>query len=158
MRTAVPADELAVVCRVGPYLVALPLGHVEETLRPLPTESFANSPIYVRGLARIRGAVTPVVDAAALLGIAESVPTRYVTLKTGERRVALAVDAVVGTRAIPATSLQSMPPLLTEARGDLVSQIGSLDRQLLIVLNDAHLLPPALWAALEAGTSARDDI
>jgi purine-binding chemotaxis protein CheW len=138
--------DLALICRVRTRLCALPLGHVQETLRPLPVEPVAGAPPFVLGLCVIRGAAVPVVDTAQLLGQASgggsaAGEARFVTLEVEQRPVALAVDAVLGVRPVPAGTLQALPPLLQQAAGDVVAAIGRLDAQLLLVLRSARLLP-----------------
>jgi purine-binding chemotaxis protein CheW len=106
------------------------------------------------GLSIIRGAPVPVVNATSLLGGKESLPTRFVTVKTGDRRIALAVDAVLGVKAIQAASLQELPPLLRDASAEVVAAIGTLDAELLLVLRSVRLVPEPVWATLEAGGSS----
>ena len=145
----------SLLCRVAELLCALPLEHVEETMRPLVVESIAGAPDFVQGLAIVRGTPVPVVDAATLLTGGASHPTRFVTVKTGSRRVALAVDAVVGIRAIPGGSLDALPPLFQDAHLESISAIGRLDAELMIVLRSARLIPEGTWALIEAaGASA----
>lgn len=92
----------------------------------------------------------PVVAATKLLGVEDTPPGRYVTVKSGERRViALAVDSVHGVMRIPGSSLDDLPPLLNEAT--VVSAISRLDAELLLVLRCAYLLPPALWPTNSTG-------
>ena len=135
------------VCRVQTRLSALPLAQVVETMRPLPTEAIAGAPDFVRGLAVIRGAPVPVVDAARLLGIEEDAPAgRFVTLAVGGRRVALALGSVLGLRSVAAASLYRLPPLLDKAGAEVVAAIGLLDAELLLVLQGARLLPDDDWA------------
>jgi len=141
------------LCRVETRLCLLPLEHVLETMRPLPVEPLAGLPPFVLGLAVIRGSPTPVLDASSLLGGQRSRPTRFITLRAGSRRVALAVDAVLDVRAVPAAALESLPPLLGMASSEVVSAIGTLDGALLLVLRAARLVPEELWPALE-GRSA----
>ena len=138
------AAETALVCRVSSRLCALPLTHVRETMRPLPIEPIAGVQAPVSGVAIIRGEAVPVLDMSRLLIGAEAQPQRFVTLRVGDRSVALAVDAVVGIRTIPAEASQDLPPLLREADGDAVARIGTLDAELLVVLQDSRLLPDAL--------------
>jgi len=144
---------------------------VAEVMRPLPIERLANMPPFVLGLSIIRGQPTPVIDAAALLAqgaddprsegsdAAErpvgTTPTRFVVMRVGERRVALAVEAVLGVRAVAHESLRALPPLLRHADDQLVAAIGALDHQLLTVLTGSHLVPPALWDALRTQEPAR---
>jgi purine-binding chemotaxis protein CheW len=141
--------DLSLVCRVQGRLCALPLEHVIETMRPLPTAVIAGAPHFVRGLAVIRGAPVPVLDVASLLGETAASSGRFVTLTVGMRRVALAVGSVLGVRAIPAASLQGLPPLLNEAGSEVVASIGRLDAELLWVLQSSRLLSADAWAALD---------
>jgi len=91
----------------------------------------------------------PVVDVARLLADAESHPTRFVTVNVGARRVAVAVDAVVGVRTIPSEALGELPPLL-DGNHDAIAAIGTLDAQLLVVLRSARLIPDSVWSTLAA--------
>jgi purine-binding chemotaxis protein CheW len=148
-------DDLALICRVPAHACALPLTHVEETMRVLPVEPLAGLPHFVRGLTVIRGAAVPVVDAASLLGAQDSRPTRLVTVKAADRRVALAFDAVLGVREVPVGSLQELPPLLRDASAEVISAIGILDTALLLVLRSSHLVPENVWAALNMDAVSR---
>jgi purine-binding chemotaxis protein CheW len=137
------------MCRVGARLCALPLEQVVETMRPLPAVPIAGAPAFVRGVSLIRGDSVPVVDAATLVGEPESQPTRFVTVAVDHRRIALAVDAVLGVRTLPAGTLHDLPPLLHHAETELVTALGELDAELLLVLQCAHLVPEAVWLLLE---------
>jgi purine-binding chemotaxis protein CheW len=138
------------VCRVGHVLCALPLEHVEEVMRPMGVEPLTGAPSFVEGLAIVRGVPVPVINAASLLSGTATATTRFVTVKAGDRRVALAVDGVVGVVEIPPGSLDTLPPLFHGASLDAVSAIGTLDADLLLVLRSTCLIPDELWAVLEA--------
>lgn len=152
MRTE--AGELCLLVRAGGQLCALPLEHVDETMRPQPVHAIAGAPHFVRGIAVIRGVPVPVVDVASALGAEESQPTRFVTLRTADRRVAFAVDDVVGVRAIDEKSVSDLPPLLARASVRVVSAIGTLDTDLLMVIQTVRLVPEAVWSVLEAEVTA----
>lgn len=123
-------------------------------MRPLSIEPLAAMPPFVLGLSIVRGHAIPVVDACNLLGSAEAAaPTRFVTLKVEERRVALAVDEVVGIRDVGAERSADLPPLLQEAGADVVSAVGTLDSTLLLLLRGARMIPPAVWTALDRPAS-----
>jgi purine-binding chemotaxis protein CheW len=144
------------VCRVQGRLCALPVAHVVETMRPLPVEPLGATAPFVKGLSLIRGAPVPVVDAATLLGSEASSPaSRFVVIRAGDRRVALAVEAVVGIRDIPAASLQSLPPLLRASGAATVAEVGALDAELLVVLGASRLLPDETWDALRDAQERR---
>jgi purine-binding chemotaxis protein CheW len=144
------ARSACLLVRAGSKLCALPLETIDETMRPLPIEPIATAPSFVRGLAVVRGAPLPVIDAAALLG-GECAPgrSRFVTLNVGERRLALAVDAVVGIREIDASLCGSLPSLLSAGDASAIEAIGSLDGELLVVLRSARVVPDAVWNAID---------
>jgi purine-binding chemotaxis protein CheW len=143
---------LSLVCRVETRLCALPLKHVVETLRALPIEPVAGAPPFVLGLAVIRGAPMPVVDSGRLLGTDGSRAERFVIVVAGNRRVALAVDHVVGVRAVAPESLVALPPLLNAAESDVIAAIGLLDSELLLVLRNTRLLPDEAVHVVQAAS------
>lgn len=135
-------------CRIGSSVGAIPLEYVRETLRPLPIEPLAGMLPFLLGLAIIRGSPTPVIDSGRLLGSTAVSPTRFVSIRLGERTVALAVDAVLDVHALPAGVLAQVPPLLRGSGADCVSAIGALDAELLLVLEGSRLIPESLCAAI----------
>lgn len=143
-------NELCLLCRVRNHVCALPLEHIAEVMRPLPVEKLPGVSRPVRGVAIIRGLPTPVVDIGWMVAAQPSDPTRFVSIKIGDRRVALAVDAVVGVRTIPLSSLRELPPLLRDASAEAITSIGRLDAELLVMLNSTRLVPETLWTALDA--------
>jgi purine-binding chemotaxis protein CheW len=141
--------------RAGSHVCALPLDHVVETMRPLAIEPVAGGPSFVRGLSRIRGAPVPVVDLRSILGTdvnarGDAEVRRFVTLRVGGRRVALAVEAVVGVLRLEQARLRDMPPLLREAVGGAVEAAGTLDGELLLVLRAGRLVPEGLLQDVDA--------
>lgn len=154
LRDARPAG-LALLCRARGRLCALPLDTLVETMRPLPVTPVAGAPAFVRGVSFIRGAPVPVVDVGALLGAPEPPDaTRFVSLRVGDRRVALALEEVLGFRKLASESLSALPPLLRGASEEAVSAVAVLDAELLLVLEAARLVPESLWSALDGGGSA----
>jgi purine-binding chemotaxis protein CheW len=131
----------------------LPLAHVSETMRPLPVEPFAGMPPYVLGLAIIRAGPVPVLDAGRLLGAPCLSPTRFVTIKTGGRLAALAVDAVLGIQPLPPGAIAALPALLGEWSAERVGALGALDADLLLVLQAARLVPESVWHGVDAETA-----
>lgn len=142
------------LCRARTRLCAFPLAHVEETMRPLPLLALAGSPPFVLGMSRIRGTAVPVLDLGALLGGEKPAATsRLLTVKAGERRVALAVEEVHGLRDVPPGTMRELPPLLEGASDGAAAAVGALDGELLLVLRAARLVPEAVWAALAVAGS-----
>jgi purine-binding chemotaxis protein CheW len=142
--------ELFFVCRLGTRLCGLPLHCVAETMRPLPIEALIDAPSFVIGLTLMRGRPVPVVDAGLLLGGGAGTRHRFVAVKTGIRSVALAVDAVIGIRAIPGQSLQELPPILGPDDTEIVTALGMLDNELLQVLSGIRCIPESIWAQIDS--------
>jgi len=138
------------ICRSGAELCALPVEHVVETMRPLPTQPIPDMPPYMLGVAIIRGAPTPVVHVAKLLGQeAQKRPTRFVSIKLGVRCMAFAVEDVVGIRTLDTAVMADIPLLLQAVDSNHVTAISILDAELLLVLQSARLIPSSVWAALD---------
>jgi len=129
-------------------LCAVPLTHVIEIMRPLSVELISDVPSFVQGISIIRGIPTPVVDLGALLGTPNGVADRFVTLRVGERQVALCVDSVVGVRELDVSKIGEFPPLLQGASKDAIEAMGTLDEQLLVVLRTGWELPDEVWQTL----------
>lgn len=146
---AAPQDVRVLLVSARRRLCGIPVADVGETMRVLPVEPIANAPVFVRGLSMIRGVPIPVVDLGALLGISEDVaPTRLVTVRVGDARmVAIAVDAVIGVRAIARDVLHALPPLVANDGTGVVDTLASLDRGLLLVLRAARLAPDEWYPA-----------
>src|SRR2546425_3225432 len=143
----------ALLVRAAGRLCAVPIAHVVEVMRALPVEPIPGAPSFVPGLAIIRGAPTPVVDLGLLTG-GRSADGRFVTLRLGDRRAALAVDAVIGVRALDGWLLQQLPPLLRDAGAEVVDTVGVLDGELLVALRAGRLVPEEVWQALAAREAA----
>ncbi|HYC69678.1 MAG TPA: chemotaxis protein CheW [Opitutaceae bacterium] len=144
MDTPLPVPGSSVlITRTSRCACALPLGHVSEVMRPLPIEPVDGAPPGVRGLAVIRGRVTPVVDLEALFGDGASTRgdrARFVTIRVGDRRVALVVESVRGIQTLAGHELDALPPLWRGPHPPAVAALGALDRQLLLVLESARLV------------------
>lgn len=137
------------VAQVGAKRVAVPLRDVIEVMRPLPIASLAGAPPSVLGAAVVRGAAVPVLDAGALLGEPGArTCTRFVSLRVGPRSASLAVDAVLGVRAVDDDELSAMPPLLRDTCSGAAGAVGALDEALLVVLQAARVVPEEAWRAL----------
>jgi purine-binding chemotaxis protein CheW len=159
----VRGNDLFLLCRVGSRIGALAVNDVRETMRPLPIDPLTGTPPFVLGVAIVRGSAVPVIDAGRLLdpsalpsaAITSSSSARFVSLELGDRTAVLAVDAVLGVRSLAAGILAQIPPLLRGAGKELVSTIGALDAQLLLVLEAARLVPDSVWSEIKAaGASA----
>lgn len=108
-------------------------------MRPCPVDRVEGAPAYLLGLGLIRGQLVPVLDAGLLLSGSASSAGRLVSLRLGERHVALSVCEVLGTRAFDDAELGGLPPLVSGA-ADLVRAMAVLDGRLVEVLESGRLL------------------
>jgi purine-binding chemotaxis protein CheW len=128
------------LCGANGHLCALPLDHVVEIMRPPPIDALDGMPPFVLGLSVIRGSPIPVVDLGSLIDQKAVGPQRVVTITAGGRTIALAVESVLEVRTLTSDILVDLPPLLRGAAGDVVSAIGTLDSELLLVLKLARII------------------
>ena len=151
------AGRKSLIIGVQTRMCAVPLSHVIETMRPLPTEAVSGSPSFVLGVAIVRGIPTPVVDLGAVLGASsEQRGQRFVTIRAGHRQVALLVNTVLGIRDLDALlATQELPPLLHGASQDAIEKIGTLDERFLEVLQEGWKLPEEVWHAVTAQEVAK---
>ena len=141
---------VSLLCRVGTLLCAFPLEHVAETMRPMPVEVVPGAPEYVAGMSIVRGEALPVVALARLFGGEDDAAGRLVVLRHGKRRVGLLVDDVVGVRALPAELFHRLPPLLRDAARSAVAEIGTLDREFMVAVSAARVVPEDVYRRIEA--------
>jgi len=145
-----PRANPALLVRVPGALCAFPLAEVMEVMRPLPIEPLAVQSDFILGAARIRGLAVPVVQLAALFqgdGFCD-LPTRFVTLRVGQRCVALAVQGVVGVADLTDQVFENLPPLLRNIQTELIQSLGTLDAEFLVMLDTARMVPESMWEAL----------
>jgi purine-binding chemotaxis protein CheW len=127
-----------------------------ETVTRVPT-----TPIHVRGVINLRGAVLPVVDLAAKFGHGETQAGRttcIVIVETQLRGEMLAVgllaDAVSQVVDLDAADIEPPPPFGTNIRVDFLVGMGKLDGRLILVLDiDRVLNPVELQDALETNAA-----
>lgn len=139
-----PPSTPVLTLRLGRRTCAVPLSHVAEVMRPLPVESLTGAPAGVIGVAIIRGRATPVVDLETLLGDGSTAKTdaaRIVTLRLGDRAVALLVESVGGVQNLAGAEIESLPALWQGPHPPVVAALGAVDHKLLIVLEATRLLP-----------------
>jgi chemotaxis signal transduction protein len=113
--------------RVGEESYALPVESVLEVGAIGAPTPVPGAPRGVLGIWNLRGQVLPVLELAALLGIeAPGTPARMIVAEAGDRRAALAVDAITEVGPLPAATEPSSKEHLTAAAlidGELVGVV-----------------------------------
>jgi purine-binding chemotaxis protein CheW len=143
------ASSAMLVARAGAHRCALPAQEVVEVMRRQPVRMIASLAACIEGLAVIRGEAVPVVSLTRLFDpAATETAGRFISVRIGQRRVALAVSEVLGMRQLPARQIAALPPLLGAVERSAVAGLEVLDLQLLLVLNCARLISDRDWADL----------
>jgi purine-binding chemotaxis protein CheW len=142
-------DGQALVFRADNHLAAIGLEHVTEVLRPLPVEPLAGVPPYLQGICVLRGRPVPVVDVGRLLSgdrAADRIWERFIGVRAGPQAAALAVDTLLGIRAVPLELLHDLSSVMGSAA---CTAVGALGREPLLLLEAGRLIPESVWDALE---------
>jgi purine-binding chemotaxis protein CheW len=109
-----------------------------------PATTLPHAPPYVRGVINLRGAVVPIVDLAARLGLEVPAPTpRNVVIITQLEGplVGLLVDAVSDILSVAASEVQP-PPELAAAGAEMLTGIITREDRMIRLLRLPAVLPP----------------
>lgn len=156
-----PDAERVQLCtfRVGGEDYALDIMRVREVIHPLPVTPVPRAPVFVEGVARLRGDVVPVVDVRKRFGLPASPPTprtRFLVVVVGRRRLALVVDEVCEVVRLPRSAIRPAPALVRlDAPRFFLGVCGGPDRhggpeRLRLLLNVKALLEPVGPGEVEA--------
>ncbi len=146
-----PEIDRAVAFRLAGQLYGLPIGVVQEIQQlaeflPLPDDD----PALV-GLIELRGAVVPVLDLRALVGLDEApytLETPMVFCHVGPHQVCLVVDSVEDVVDLPSGGLQA--PSTIYALADRMLGTVKLSQGVLMLLDIDRLIPARAFAVAEA--------
>ncbi|MDZ4374602.1 MAG: chemotaxis protein CheW [Phenylobacterium sp.] len=114
MHPPVPVGRELIIVEIAAQQFAIDIMSVREIRGWTASTRLPHAPTHVLGMINLRGQVLPVVDFAARLGLAESVPqTSSVVIVTeiGDRLVGLLVDAVCDILTLGEGMLQPPPEL-----------------------------------------------
>jgi purine-binding chemotaxis protein CheW len=106
---------------------------------PLP-----QAPSYVRGVINLRGAVLPIVDLAARLGLGDTEPSVrnvIIVVRIGQRLVGLLVDAVSEVLTATSDMIQPTPDVSCDAVKMFIKAIIALDGRMVSWITLDRILP-----------------
>ena len=106
---------------------------------PLP-----QAPSYVRGVINLRGAVLPIVDLAARLGLGATEPSVrnvIIVVRIGHRLVGLLVDAVSEVLTATADMVQPTPDVSSDAGKMFIKGILALEGRMVSWITLDRILP-----------------
>ncbi len=114
--------------RVAGETYAVPAGHVVEVAPTAELTRVPGTRPELAGVRNLRGTILPVIDLAALLGIARAAPPRRVLVaEAGGQQAGFEIDEVDAVRVLAEPDAEADSPLLTGARLDGGQLIGFID-------------------------------
>ena len=149
--TKVAANDLreVIAFRVAEQEYCVDIMAVREIRGWTPATPLPRAPDFVRGVINLRGAVLPIVDMAARLGLGQSEPSaRHVIIVVWiqGRLVGLLVDAVCDILT-PPEELQATPDMMGQEQG-FVEALLTIGDRMIGLINIANVLPqPESYAA-----------
>ena len=136
--------------RIGSQEFCVDIKSVREIRGWTPATPLPHSPGFVRGVINLRGAVLPVVDLAARLGLRTSEPTaRHVIIvsRIAEQLVGLLVDAVSDILTVTEDIMQPTPDVAYDQAKLFVKGLLPVDGRMITLVSLDRMLPTEAEAA-----------
>jgi purine-binding chemotaxis protein CheW len=130
--------------RVGEQEFCVDIMSVREIRGWTPASPMPHSPPYVRGVINLRGAVLPVIDLAARLGLGVADATdRHVIIvaRIGNRTVGLLVDAVSDILTVTDETIQPPPDVGCDMVKSTVKGLLAVDGRMISLISMDEVLP-----------------
>ena len=130
--------------RVGDQEYCVNIMAVREIRGWSPATSLPQSPSYMRGVINLRGAVLPIMDLAARIGMPMVEPTVrsvFIVVQAGDRTVGLLVDAVSDILSINDDMVQPTPDVACDAVRSFVRGIISIEGRMISEISLDRILP-----------------
>lgn len=138
-----PTQEL-IAFRIGEQEYCVDIMAVREIRGWTPSTPLPRSPSFVRGVINLRGAVLPIVDLAARLGLGEVTPDArsvIIVVRIDTRLVGLLVDAVSDILTVSAELIQPTPDVACATIQLFSKGILAVDDRMINWLSLDHILP-----------------
>ncbi|UTP38322.1 chemotaxis protein CheW [Phenylobacterium sp. LH3H17] len=154
-----------ITVRIGDQQFAIDIMSVREIRGWAPSTPLPNAPPYVRGMINLRGAILPVVDLGARLGLAPTMSDRssvVVVAEVAGRQMGLLVDAVCDILLLTADMLQEAPDVGAEIVRDFVRAVMTTEAGIVTLISLDKILPSGGVASTRpqgaSGATVPDDL
>jgi len=130
--------------RIGEQEFCVDIMAVREIRGWTPATAMPHAPSYVLGIVNLRGAVLPIIDLPARLGMKKAEPTaRHVIIvaQIKRRMVGLLVDAVSDILTITEDNIQPTPEISSDLQRQFARGILAIDRRMICVVELEALFP-----------------
>jgi purine-binding chemotaxis protein CheW len=139
-----PSRSELISFRIGDQEYCVDIMSVREIRGWTPATPLPQSPGYVRGVINLRGAVLPVVDLGARLGMPVTEPTaRHVIIVTriADQLVGLLVDAVCDILTVTKDVIQPTPDVACEMAKNFVRGLLAVEGRMISLISLDRVLP-----------------
>jgi purine-binding chemotaxis protein CheW len=119
---------------------------VQEIKGYAPVTPVPNTPAHVRGIMNLRGAVIPILDLRAVLGMTEAASSQFsviIIVQVAAKAVGLVVDTVSDVVSIASDHIQQTPDFGTQFDAGLISGIARIGERLVVLLDLERVLGTA---------------
>lgn len=130
--------------QIGEQEFCVDIMSVREIRGWTPATPLPRTPVFVRGVINLRGAVLPIVDLGSRLGLKMTEPTeRHVIIVTRieEQLVGLLVDAVCDIITVRDDQIQSTPDVASDLVQQFVKGILSMEGRMISLIYLERVLP-----------------
>jgi purine-binding chemotaxis protein CheW len=133
---------------IGPAHYAVAIDAVREIVKFGPLTELALMPGFVRGVMNLRGAVVPVIDLSARLGLGLTVADHRACIvivevdggTTGSQTLGMLVSAVHEVIGFIAADIEAVPPLGTPVAAEFLSGVARFCGQVMPLLDTQRVL------------------
>ncbi len=130
--------------RIGEQEFCVDIMAVREIRGWTPATALPHSPSFLRGVINLRGAVLPIVDLAARLGLVATETTQrhvIIVAQIHRQTVGLLVDAVSDILTVSDDIVQPPPDVASVMVRDFVQGLLAIDGRMISLISLAHILP-----------------
>jgi purine-binding chemotaxis protein CheW len=137
VKNLVQGSRELIAFRIGDQEFCVNIMSVREIRGWTPATPMPHAPPYVMGVINLRGAVLPIVDLAARLGMKEAEPTaRHVIIvaQVRNRVVGLLVEAVSDILTITDENIQPVPEVSSDLERQYARGILAIDKRMICMI------------------------
>ncbi|WP_028749843.1 chemotaxis protein CheW [Rhizobium mesoamericanum] len=137
-------DRELIAFRVGDQEFCVNIMSVREIRGWTPATAMPHSPSYMKGVINLRGAVLPIIDLSARLGMKPAVPSQrhvIIVAQVYQKIVGLLVDAVSDILTVTEDNVQPTPEIASELQRQFARGILAIDKRMICLLELEAIFP-----------------
>ncbi len=137
-------DRELIAFRIGDQEFCVNIMSVREIRGWTPATAMPHSPAYMKGVINLRGAVLPIIDLSARLGLKAADPSaRHVIIVAQVRRkiVGLLVDAVSDILTVTDDNIQPTPEVSSDMERQFARGILAIEKRMICLIELEALFP-----------------